>query len=88
MVPGWKPEALLGTPTAEDGFVRIANANIAPTVTVQNGIFAVGTATGPMDIVDSIMTAGAAAAEAAACIRARNGHEKTAPVDERSSVHA
>ena len=50
----------------DDGFIHIPDPNIAPCVTDQDGIFAAGVATGPMDIVDSIVTAGAAAAEAAA----------------------
>ncbi len=94
MLPGGNSEALFGVPTAEDGFIRIPNCNIAPTVTAREGIFATGTATGPMDIVDSIMTAGAAAAEAAAYLHARNVHpaRKTTPAavtgNERSLVHA
>jgi heterodisulfide reductase subunit A-like polyferredoxin len=66
MLPGWNPKAVLDVSTAEDGFVSIRNCNITPTVTTQEGIFAAGTAAGPNDIVDTIMTAGAAAAEAAA----------------------
>ena len=81
MLPGWNPEAMFGVQTAEDGFVRIPNCNIAPTVTAQEGIFATGTAAGPMDIVDSIMTAGAAAAEAAAYLQSRDG--RRAAVDGR-----
>ena len=55
---------------AEDGFVQIPDSNVAPTVTTQEGIFATGTATGPMDIVDSIVMSGAAASEAAAYLEA------------------
>jgi heterodisulfide reductase subunit A-like polyferredoxin len=40
---------------------------------MQAGIFAAGTATGPMDIVDSIMTASAAASEAAAYMQSHDG---------------
>jgi len=75
MLPGWNPESLIGVSTAEDGFVQIPNYNIAPTITAQYGIFATGTAIGPMDIVDSIMTASAAAAEVAAFIRSQNRSE-------------
>ncbi|MFQ5437146.1 MAG: hypothetical protein ACE5FD_19985, partial [Anaerolineae bacterium] len=39
-----------------------------------SGIYAAGTATGPMDIVDSIVSAGAAAAEAAAYLEATHHH--------------
>ena len=70
MLPGSNPEKMFGIATADDGFVEIPDCNIAPAVTAQEGIFAAGTSTGPMDIVDSIMAAGAAAAEAAAYIEA------------------
>ncbi|HUI30314.1 MAG TPA: CoB--CoM heterodisulfide reductase iron-sulfur subunit A family protein [Candidatus Acidoferrales bacterium] len=70
MLPGSNAEKIFGVAPAYDCFVEIPDCNIAPTVTPQSGVFAAGTATGPMDIVDSIMTAGAAAAEAAAFIEA------------------
>jgi len=73
MLPGWNPEATFGVPVAEDRFIQLPSCNISPTATMQAGIFAVGTATGPMDIVDSIMTAGAAASEAAAYMQSHNG---------------
>jgi heterodisulfide reductase subunit A len=89
MLPGYNPQALYGVSPAEDGFIEIPDYNISPTVTAQEGIFATGTATGPMDIVDTIMTAGAAAAEAAAYIQAHNGHRAAAPAEkERSVAHA
>jgi heterodisulfide reductase subunit A len=72
MLPGWNPESLIGVSTAEDGFIQIPNYNIAPTITTQDGIFATGTAIGPMDIVDSILTASAAAAEVGAYIQSYN----------------
>ena len=88
VLPGWNPEALFGVPTAEDGFIRIPNYNIAPALTAQAGIFATGTAAGPMDIVDSIMTAGAAAAEAAAYLEAHDAHETGATEENRSLAYA
>lgn len=66
MLPGYQPQAVYGVPTAEDGFVRTPAPNLGPARTDRDGIFVTGTAGGPMDIVDSIVTAGAAAAEAAA----------------------
>jgi heterodisulfide reductase subunit A len=87
MLPGWNPESLTGVTTAEDGFVHIPNCNIAPTQTAQDGIFATGTAIGPMDIVDSIMTASAAAAEVAAYIESRNQREMVLIDDERNLIH-
>jgi heterodisulfide reductase subunit A len=87
MLPGWNPEPLIGVSTAGDGFVHIPNYNIAPTVTAQDGVFATGTAIGPMDIVDSIITASAAAAEVAAYIQSHNGCEAAVIEDERNLVH-
>jgi len=78
MLPGYNPQALYGVPVAEDGFVEIPNCNLMPTVTTQEGIFVTGTAGGPMVIVDSIITAGAAAAETAAYLQRHNGHAETA----------
>jgi heterodisulfide reductase subunit A-like polyferredoxin len=73
MQPGWNPETTFDVPVAEDGFIQLPAFNISPTETRQPGIFAAGTAAGPMDIVDSIMTAGAAASEAAAYMQSHNG---------------
>ncbi len=69
MLPGYDPRPVYGVPVAADGFVQLPDVNLAPTVTERSGVFVTGTAAGPMDIVDSILTAGAAAAEAAAYIQ-------------------
>ena len=67
MVPAYNPQEVYGVPiAADDGFVRLPAANLSPSVTDRPGIFVTGTAAGPMDIVDSIVLAGAAAAETAA----------------------
>ena len=66
MLPGCDLSERYGVSVAEDGFADISSPNLAPTRTCHPGIFAVGTAISPMDIVDSIVTAGAAASEAAA----------------------
>ncbi|MCD4684702.1 MAG: CoB--CoM heterodisulfide reductase iron-sulfur subunit A family protein, partial [Anaerolineae bacterium] len=66
MLPGFNPHPLYDVPTANDGFAAIPSPNIRPSVTEKPGVFVTGTAAGPMDIVDSIVMAGAAAAEAAA----------------------
>jgi heterodisulfide reductase subunit A-like polyferredoxin len=50
--------------------VKIPWMNISPCVTERPGVFVAGTAAGPMDIVDSIVMAGAAASEAAAYLKA------------------
>jgi heterodisulfide reductase subunit A len=75
MIPADNPESVFGVPVGDDGFIQIPDPNISPTVTNQVGIYAAGAATGPMDIVDSIVTAGAAAAETAAYLQSHNGHE-------------
>ncbi|MEA3336651.1 MAG: CoB--CoM heterodisulfide reductase iron-sulfur subunit A family protein [Chloroflexota bacterium] len=90
MLPGYNTQPLYQVPVAEDGFIQIPDYNISPAVTEQAGIFATGSATGPMDIVDSIVTAGAAASEAAAYMHTHNGRQ-AAPVaaqEERSPVYA
>ena len=78
MLPGYDPQSMYGVSTAEDGFFEIPNGNIYPSVTSVEGIFATGTTTGPMDIVDTIMTAGATAAEAASYMQAQNGKDPVA----------
>jgi heterodisulfide reductase subunit A len=89
LLPSWNPEVTLGVPVAKDGFVNLPDYNIAPTGTMQEGIFTAGTAAGPMDIVDSIMTASAAAAEVAAYVEYQDVCGSTAKTaDERSTVHA
>ncbi len=92
MIPSANPKALFGVSIGDDGFVQIPDPNIAPCVTDQAGIYVAGAATGPMDIVDSIVTAGAAAAEATAYLEAHNGHERlvehVVEVEERSLSYA
>jgi heterodisulfide reductase subunit A len=66
MLPGYDPQPLYGVSISDDGFTGIPAPNIWPSLTDRPGIFVTGTAAGPMDIVDSIVLAGAAAAEAAA----------------------
>ncbi len=85
MLPGFNPTALYGVPTASDGFAAIPAPNIHPTVTDRPGIFVTGAAGGPMDIVDSIVMAGAAAAETAAYLE-ESRQPQAAPVKE--AVHA
>jgi len=66
LLPGYNPESVYKVNVSDDGFVDLPSANISPSLTNQEGIFATGTAVAPMDIVDSIVMAGAAATEAAA----------------------
>jgi len=71
MLPAFNPDAVYGVPVGDDGFVAIPAPNVSPCTTNRSGIFVTGTASGPMDIVDSIVLAGAAASEAAAYIHER-----------------
>jgi heterodisulfide reductase subunit A len=67
VLPNYDPEPLFKVKTDRaDGFVALPQPNMAPCLTSQPGIFVTGTAAGPMDIVDSIVMAGAAAAQTAA----------------------
>ena len=66
VLPAYDPHSLYGVPVSGDGFVATPSPNLSPCLTERPGIFVTGTAAGPMDIVDSIVMSGAAAAEAAA----------------------
>jgi heterodisulfide reductase subunit A len=71
MLPAYNPHSLYAVSVADDdGFVEMLSPNMSPCVTSRPGIFVTGTAAGPMDIVDSIVMAGAAASEAAAYLQA------------------
>ena len=80
--------AVSGVEAAEDGFVAVASPNIRPAVTERPGVFVTGTAAGPMDIVDSIMLAGAAAAEAAAYLEDTGKGLSTHSVVVKEAAHA
>jgi heterodisulfide reductase subunit A len=55
----------------EDGFAEVPRPKDAPCRTSQEGFFVAGTVTGPKDIVDTIVEAGAAATEASLYLRGR-----------------
>ena len=74
ILPGYNPQPMFGVQVGEDGFVQVPDYNVFPAVTSQEGVFVTGTAAGPMDIVDSIMMAGAAAAAVGAYLESGNGH--------------
>jgi heterodisulfide reductase subunit A len=87
MLPGFNPRAQYGVEVAKDGFIQIPDPNLAPAVSTREGIFSTGAATGPMDIVDSIVSAGSAAAEASSYLRSKqNG--KHEPVLVKEAAHA
>jgi heterodisulfide reductase subunit A len=80
IVPEWKGNGALTAASAEDGFFHTPEPKLAPCRTDQEGVFAAGTATGPKDIPDSIVEAGAAALEAAAYLRRTrpsSGHDQS-----------
>jgi heterodisulfide reductase subunit A len=72
MIPTASPSTF-GLLPASDGFISLPNLNASPCSTARPGVFVTGAAGGPMDIVDSIVTAGAAASEASAYIRSKTG---------------
>jgi heterodisulfide reductase subunit A len=69
MIPATYPDGAIQVPRAPDKFIAVPSPNGAPNATEIPGIFVTGTAMGPMDIVDSIITASGAAASASAYIR-------------------
>jgi len=68
LLPQYDPEAIFNVSLGDDGFIDIPQTNSYPCLTEKEGIFVAGTSAGPMDIVDSIVMSGSAAAEAAAYI--------------------
>jgi heterodisulfide reductase subunit A len=95
MIPSFNPQAIYDVPVATaDGFIATPAANLSPCLTGRPGVFVAGTAAGPMDIVDSIIMAGAAAAETAAYLEEQkvvgvNGNGRIAlPVPARELSYA
>jgi heterodisulfide reductase subunit A len=82
MLPQYNPEVIYRVPVGGDGFVSVPSPNLAPCVTDRSGIFVTGTASGPMDIVDSVIMAGSAASEAAAFIEDRTNGNSVLREDE------
>jgi len=75
MLPAPGSNRVLNLPLGSDEFTAVPSPDTAPCMTERPGIFVTGTAAGPMDIVDSIITASAAATSASAYIRE---HQKEA----------
>jgi len=65
VIPGWHPGDVLPVPEARDGFFEVPELATKPARSPIEGIFLAGVATGPKDIPDAIVEAGAAAMEAA-----------------------
>ncbi len=70
MLPGENPREFIPLELDNDGFVNLSDPKLAPAVTNLPGVFVAGTASGPKDIVDTIVKSGAAAMEAANYMRA------------------
>ncbi len=70
MLPTPDAGKVLGLPVGSDKFIAIPSPNANPAAVALPGIFVTGAAGGPMDIVDSIVTAGSAASAASAYLRA------------------
>ncbi len=64
LLPGWNPDGKCGVSPASDGFISTVLPKSAPALTDMEGLFVAGAASGPKDIVDTIVEAGAAAMEA------------------------
>ena len=88
MLPAEDLSLDLGNQRGVDGFVHIPNPNSAPNSTEQPGIFSTGTAMGPMDIVDSIVTASAAASAASAYIREFGGLVAEPAETQKEAIYA
>ncbi len=71
LLPGWTPGASCALSTGADNFIKTVKPKLAPALTELSGVFVAGAASGPKDIVDSIVEAGAAAMEACRYLAAR-----------------
>ena len=69
MVPNSEFNKVLNLQLGSDKFVAVEAPNARPCETSRPGIFVTGTAMGPMDIVDSVVAASAAASAASSYIR-------------------
>lgn len=65
VIPGWKPDGVIDIATSTDGFMTSIQPKLRPALTQMDGVFIAGVASGPKDIPDAIVDAGAAAMEAA-----------------------
>lgn len=77
IVPAWNPLKITGVSIAGDKFIKMPYPKTAPALTDREGIFMAGVASGPKDIVDSIVESGSAAMEASNYLKSL-GREKAA----------
>lgn len=78
ILPAWDPQNSTGVAIAEDNFIKPPYPKLSPTQTDREGIFVAGIASGPKDIVDSILEAGSAAMDTANYIRSLEATSKSA----------
>ena len=69
LLPAVDVGRLAALETGSDGFAEVPRPKDAPCRTSQEGFFVAGTVSGPIDIVDTIVEAGAAATEASLYLR-------------------
>jgi heterodisulfide reductase subunit A len=87
MVPAPESNRVFDLPLGSDHFIAIPSPNASPCATNRPGVFVTGTAMGPMDIVDSIITASSVAANASAYIRGKhNGEASTSSFTQSKEI--
>ncbi len=82
LIAAWHPEGVLPIAEATDGFFEVPELATRPARSTVDGIFLAGVATGPKDIPDAIVEAGAAAMEAAMYL------DRTRPARARAGAQA
>lgn len=78
IIPAWRPVSQVPVEIDDDGFIQIREVVTRPANSSLDGIFVAGAASGPKDIPDSIVEAGAAAMEAAMYLDRTRTHEVAA----------
>ncbi len=64
LVPQWNPQRIIDVDIDATGFIKLVKPMTNPTFTSLPGVFVAGTAAGPKDIVESIVSGSAAAMKA------------------------
>jgi heterodisulfide reductase subunit A2 len=64
ILPSPQKEGIIPVSKESDGFIKLLNPKLSSSLTNNDGIFVAGVASGPKDIPDSILDAGAAAMQA------------------------
>ena len=64
MLPAWNPSGVIPVKVDHEGFIESVDPKAEPGVTSMDGVYVCGAASGPKDIVDTFVEAGAAAMKA------------------------